>query len=109
MVRLCKILSKELGLGDPDGFVFNMSVGYDLDGIKTPKVDKFIEEMKDASATEVFKEAMEVSLQAVKDGKLSQADIDTSVRRIVYCKLKNFTNSAQREKLYKETVERKRI
>ena len=49
------------------------------------------------------------TLQAVKDGKLSQADIDTSVRRIVYCKLKNFTNSAQREKLYKETVERKRI
>ena len=71
---LCKILSKELGLGDPDGFVFNMSVGYDLEGIKTPKVDKFIEEMKDASATEVFKEAMEVSLQAVKDGRLKNVD-----------------------------------
>ena len=51
-----------------------MSVGYDLDGIKTPKVDKFIEEMKDASATDVFKEAMEVSLQAVKDGKLRNVD-----------------------------------
>ncbi len=30
----CKLLSKELGLGAPDGFVFNMSVGYDLEGIK---------------------------------------------------------------------------
>ena len=26
----CKLLAKELELGDPDGFVFNMSVGYDL-------------------------------------------------------------------------------
>ena len=33
-----KILSKVYGFGDPDGFVFNMSVGYDLEGI-FPKVD----------------------------------------------------------------------
>ena len=71
---VCKILAKELGLGDPDGFVFNMSVGYDLEGIKTPKVDKYIEEMKDASGTDVFREAMEVSLKAVKDGKLKNVD-----------------------------------
>ena len=44
------------------------------------------------------------TLQALKDGKLSQADIDASVRRIVYCKLKNFTDAAQREKLYKLVV-----
>ena len=44
------------------------------------------------------------TLQAVKDGKLSRTDIETSVRRIVYCKLKNFTNTVQREKLYKQTV-----
>ena len=73
---VCKILAKELGLGDPDGFVFNMSVGYDLDGIKTPKVDKFIEEMKDASETEVFREAMEVSLQAARDGRFKSVDED---------------------------------
>ncbi|MBQ6388256.1 MAG: putative selenate reductase subunit YgfK [Mogibacterium sp.] len=71
---LCKILAKELGLGDPEGFVFNMSVGYDLEGIKTEKVNKFIEEMKDASETEVFKNAMEVSLQAVKDGRFRRVD-----------------------------------
>ena len=29
-----KVISKVYGLGDPDGFVFNMSVGYDLEGIK---------------------------------------------------------------------------
>ena len=44
------------------------------------------------------------TLQAVKDGKLSQADIDVSVRRIVYCKLKNLTPVAQREKLYKQVL-----
>ena len=71
---VCKILAKELGLGDPDAFVFNMSVGYDLAGIKTEKIDKFIEGMKDASDTDVFKEAMEVSLQAVRDGKLKNVD-----------------------------------
>ena len=35
----CKILAKVYGLGDPDGFVFNMSVGYDLAGIKGEKID----------------------------------------------------------------------
>ena len=29
-----KVLSGLLGLGNPDGFVFNMSVGYDLEGIQ---------------------------------------------------------------------------
>ena len=30
----CKVLAREFGLGSPEGFQFNMSVGYDLDGIK---------------------------------------------------------------------------
>ena len=44
------------------------------------------------------------TLQAVKDGKLSRADIDASVRRIVYCKLKTLTDPVQREKLYKKVI-----
>lgn len=51
-----KVISKEFGLGSPDGFVFNMSVGYDLDGIKSPKIDTFIEGLKNASDTDIFKE-----------------------------------------------------
>ena len=58
----CKLLAKELGLGAPDGFVFNMSVGYDLKGIQSEKVDKYIEGMKDASQTEVWKECMDWAL-----------------------------------------------
>ena len=51
-----KILSKEWMLGDKDGFIFNMSVGYDLEGIKSLKIDQFIEGLKNAQDTEIFKE-----------------------------------------------------
>ena len=53
-----KLISKEFSLGAADGFMFNMSVGYDLDGIKTPKIDSFIEGLRDASETAVWKECM---------------------------------------------------
>ena len=51
-----KLISKEYGLGDPDGYMFNMSVGYDLKGIKSEKIDRFIEGLKDASGTSVWDE-----------------------------------------------------
>lgn len=53
-----KIISKLWHLGDPNGFMFNMSVGYDLAGIKTPKIDAFIEGMKDASKTDAYRSAI---------------------------------------------------
>ena len=52
----CHLIVREYGLGSPDGFVFNMSVGYDLEGIKSPKVDAYIEGMKDASGSDVWNE-----------------------------------------------------
>ena len=55
----CHLIAREYGLGSPDGFVFNMSVGYDLEGIKSPKVDAYIEGMKDASGTDVWAECLE--------------------------------------------------
>ena len=58
----CKLMARELGLGDPDGFVFNMSVGYDLEGIRSPKVDAYIEGMKDASGSAVWAECMDWTL-----------------------------------------------
>lgn len=57
-----KLLAKELGLGDPDAFIFNMSVGYDLAGIKLPKIDNFINSLKDASETEAWKECLDWAL-----------------------------------------------
>ncbi|MCR4658557.1 MAG: putative selenate reductase subunit YgfK [Lachnospiraceae bacterium] len=58
----CKLLAKEFGFGDPDAFVFNMSVGYDLEGIKSEKINTYIDNMKDAGNTEAFKEATEWAL-----------------------------------------------
>ena len=58
----CKLLARELGLGDPDGFVFNMSVGYDLAGIRSEKIDAYIEGMKDASASPVWNACMDWTL-----------------------------------------------
>ena len=58
----CHLIAREYGLGSPDGFVFNMSVGYDLEGIKSPKVDAYIEGMKDASGTEAWAACREWTL-----------------------------------------------
>ncbi|NLB50052.1 MAG: putative selenate reductase subunit YgfK, partial [Clostridiaceae bacterium] len=54
-----KVLAVEFGLSDGDDFAFNMSVGYDLDGIKLPKIDRFIEGLKDASQTPAFRGAIQ--------------------------------------------------
>ncbi|MBQ8538715.1 MAG: putative selenate reductase subunit YgfK [Ruminococcus sp.] len=56
---ILKVISKAYSLGAEDGFVFNMSVGYDLEGIKSQKIDSFIEGLKDCSNTAVFKECKE--------------------------------------------------
>ena len=37
-----------------------MSVGYDLEGIKGPKIDKYLNEMLDASGTPIFQECIKV-------------------------------------------------
>ncbi|MDY3985964.1 putative selenate reductase subunit YgfK [Dysosmobacter sp.] len=55
-----KIMSKVYGLGDPNGFVFNMSVGYDLAGIQGEKIDNFLNGMMDASKTPIFQECIRV-------------------------------------------------
>ena len=55
-----KIMSKVYGLGDPNGFVFNMSVGYDLAGIQGEKIDTFLNGMMDASKTPLFQECIRV-------------------------------------------------
>ena len=56
----CKIMSKLYGLGDPNGFVFNMSVGYDLEGIKGEKVNAFLNGMMNAAETPIFQECIAV-------------------------------------------------
>ena len=78
-----KVLSKVYGLGDPDGFVFNMSVGYDLEGIKGKKVNTYIENMKDASKTAQFKECKKVLTEMFPEMKDYIAAISPNVSRSV--------------------------
>ena len=50
------VMAKEFNLGAQDGFQFNISVGYDLEGIKGDKVNTFIDGMMEAKDTAVFQE-----------------------------------------------------
>ena len=52
------VVGRELGLSEGRDFIFNMSVGYDLDGIKSKKIDYFIEGLKNASISHSFINAM---------------------------------------------------
>lgn len=59
---LCKVMAKEFGLGAMDGFQFNISVGYDLEGIKSEKIDKFLNTMQHAAESDIFKSCKEYLL-----------------------------------------------
>lgn len=78
-----KIMSKVYGFGDPDGFVFNMSVGYDLDGIKGRKVNTYINNMMDAGKTAQFKECKKVLTELFPEEKDFIASISPNVSRSV--------------------------
>ena len=78
-----KIMSKVYGFGDPDGFVFNMSVGYDLDGIKGRKVNTYINSMMDAGKTAQFKECKKVLTELFPEEKDFIASISPNVSRSV--------------------------
>ena len=62
---LIHVIAKEFGLGNPDGFQFNMSCGYNLEGIKDKKIDDFIEGLKDAGDTAIFKECKQWLLEHI--------------------------------------------
>lgn len=64
-----KLLSKEFGFGDPDGFVFNMSVGYDFKGITSEKIDRFIMSLKEAKDTEIWNVCKNWALEHIGEFK----------------------------------------
>jgi putative selenate reductase len=71
------VLAVEYGFGAADGFQFNMSVGYDLKGIQTKKIDDFIETMKDASHDAVFRNSIDwLKEHADRFSHVTAQDID---------------------------------
>ncbi len=63
---LLKVISKEWGLGAADGFQFNISVGYDLAGIKSEKIDTFLNTMQNAADSKIFKYCKQYLLENVE-------------------------------------------
>jgi len=53
-------------------FIFNMSVGYDLEGIKTPGMDSFINSLTDASGHPLFKRHLEELSSFIRDINFSE-------------------------------------
>lgn len=51
-----KLICAEYNLGLPDGFIFNMSVGSSLKSIQSDKINSFIEGLKSAEYTPVWRE-----------------------------------------------------
>lgn len=69
----------ELG-GPPPGsppagrsFLFDLSVGYDLEGIRSPRMDRFIDGMIDASAEPVFQSCREELRRLLREGAAGAA------------------------------------
>ena len=78
-----KLISVAFGLGARDGFVFNMSVGYDLDGIRTEKLDRFIEGLKDAGKTPVWRACAQWAKEHLSEFPgLSVAEVDAFEPRV---------------------------
>ena len=50
--KVLKVISEKYGLGAPDGFVFNMSVGYTLEGIRSEKITAYLDGMRDAGVSD---------------------------------------------------------
>lgn len=74
---LLHFLADLLQLSAEPDFIFNMSVGYNLAGIQNPKVDDFIEGLKNAAQLPIFAECqLAVAEMAV------QLDCDACCRRI---------------------------
>lgn len=71
------VLAKEYDLGRTDGFQFNISVGYTLDGVKTEKVTTFVDNMMEAKDTAIFKECKAYLLEHIDDfEKFTKEDVE---------------------------------
>nr|WP_072513721.1 putative selenate reductase subunit YgfK [Ndongobacter massiliensis] len=71
-----QVLAKEFGIADRKDFAYNMSVGYDLAGIQSAKIDRYIEGLKDASETEIYKNCMDFLRKSDAFEHVTAEDLD---------------------------------
>lgn len=84
---LLQVMAIELGLSDIKDFVFNISVGYDLEGIQSKKISDFVDNLKEAKDTKIYKECIKVlrdNINKFKRFKLEDIDnISSKISNIV--------------------------
>jgi putative selenate reductase len=84
---LMQVLGIELGLSDVKDFILNISVGYNLEGIQSRKISDFIDDLKEAKDTEIFKQCIEVlkkNINKFKRFKLEDIDkISSKITNII--------------------------
>ncbi len=67
ILHIIEAAMKEEKIKTPS-FIFNMSVGYNLEGIKQPKMQTYIDSMIDAAKKAEFREYIEEAKAMLKDG-----------------------------------------
>ncbi len=78
---LLQAMGIELGLSDVKDFVFIISVGYNLEGIQSKKISDFIDNLKEAENTAIFKECIQIlknNIDKFKKFKIEDIDKITS-------------------------------
>ena len=74
LLHLC---AKEFELSDGCDFLFNMSVGYSLEGIQSEKIDGYLEGMKNARNSAVWNECSQYLRAHLGDfARFTEADLD---------------------------------
>lgn len=72
----------EISSGKERGFIFNMSVGYDLDGIKSARMNDFIDKMMNAEKSESFSIYKNILKEFITKNLINRDDLIDSVDRI---------------------------
>jgi putative selenate reductase len=74
---LVHVLAKEFALEDPCAVIFNMSVGYSLEGIQSPKIDTYIEGMRNASGSPIWQTCYDyLAAQIASFERFTKKDLD---------------------------------
>ncbi len=110
---LLQAMGIELGLSNVKDFVFNISVGYNLEGIQSKKITDFIDNLKEAKNTEIFKECISVLKDNInKFKRLKIEDIDKISSNITNTVTLSTMHGAKPEEItdiVKHLIENKKI
>ncbi|MCL2127622.1 MAG: putative selenate reductase subunit YgfK, partial [Treponema sp.] len=80
---LCHIFAKEFSIAESADFIFNMSVGYSLEGIKSDKIDSYIEGMKNAAGTGIWESCYDyIAANTGLFSRFSKSDLDAVSPRV---------------------------